>query len=52
MAKLECDENGEYILRFQAMCDCYMAKYFVVSNSVRMIHDKVFCGFKQCANGT
>jgi len=46
MGNLECDENGN------AMCDCYMAKYFVVSSSVRMIHDKVFFGFKQCVNGT
>jgi len=31
--------EGEYILQFQAMCNCYMAKYS-------------FCGFKQCVNGT
>lgn len=44
--------EGEYIQWFQTMCDCYMAKYFVVSSSVWMIHGKVICGFKQCANGT
>jgi hypothetical protein len=44
--------EGEYILWFQGVCDCYMAKYFVVSSCVWMIHGKVFCGFEQYANGT
>ena len=29
-----------------------MAKYTVVSNNMRMVHGKLFHGFKQCMNNT